>query len=197
MTSWLHEQRLQAVQNAVVSSAAARILDLGCGDGDLLVGLAAIPEIVEIVGIDLSEVALGRLHTRLDAMEPQEAVKVRLIHGSLTDDAAALVGFDCATLVETIEHIDPGSLSIFERAIFATMRPETVIITTPNADFNPILGVPAHRFRHPDHRFEWGRERFRRWAAGVALRHGYHATCSDIAGCHPVLGGASQMAIFT
>lgn len=197
MTSWLHEQRLQAVQNAVEISGAARILDLGCGDGDLLIRLAATSTVAEIVGIDLSDESLGLLRARLDALAPQTATRVRLVHGSLTDGAATLAGFDCATLVETIEHIDPGSLSVVERAVFAIMRPNTVIVTTPNADFNPMLGVPAHRFRHPDHRFEWGRERFRRWAAGVGLRHDYHVACSDIAGCHPVLGGASQMAVFT
>lgn len=211
MTSWLHEQRLRAVQSAVEASGAARLLDLGCGDGDLLVRLAATPAISEIVGIDLSEAALGHLRTRLDALgqdigAPGSAESppgrtigptIRLIHGSFTDSAEELVGFDCATLVETIEHINPKSLSIVERSVFATMRPATVIITTPNADFNPMLGVPAHRFRHPDHRFEWGRARFRRWAEGIARRHGYRAACSDIAGCHPVFGGASQMAIFT
>ena len=197
MTSWLHDQRLQAVQFAVETSGASRILDLGCGDGDLLIRLAAKATVAEIVGIDLSEEALGRLRARLDALGKQTAASVRLIHGSLTDSADKLCGFDCAVLVETIEHIDPDTLSIVERAVFATMRPATVIITTPNADFNPMLGVPAHRFRHPDHRFEWGRERFRRWAAGVARRHGYQAGCSDIGGAHPVVGGASQMAIFT
>ena len=82
-----------------------------------------------------------------------------------------------------------------ERRVFQEMRPETVVITTPNGDFNPLLGVPPHRFRHPDHRFEWGRAKFRSWAERVAERNGYAVTCRDVAGAHPVHGGASQMAL--
>jgi len=80
--------------------------------------------------------------------------------------------------------------------VFQSMRPTSVLITTPNADFNSLLGVPAHRFRHPDHFFEWGRQKFRSWAEGVALRNGLAVACSDLAGEHPTHGGASQMAYF-
>jgi small RNA 2'-O-methyltransferase len=122
--------------------------------------------------------------------------QVDLIHGSMAEARVALAGFDCAILIETIEHIDPECLSMLERAVFARMRPATVVITTPNVEFNPLLGVPAHRFRDPDHRFEWDRAKFRRWATGVADRNRYWVICRDIAGRHPVLGGASQMAVF-
>jgi len=44
--------------------------------------------------------------------------------------------------------------------------------------------------------FEWTRAQFRTWAQGVADRQGYAVRTSDIAGAHPDLGGASQMAVF-
>jgi hypothetical protein len=100
-----------------------------------------------------------------------------------------LTGFDAATLVEVIEHIEPDKLSLVERAVFRDMRPALVIVTTPNSDFNALLGVPGHRMRHPDHRFEWGSARFRAWAAGVARRNGYDVTCGNVA-------GGTQMAVF-
>jgi len=196
MTTWLHDQRLDAVGAVVAASRARTVLDLGCGDGDLLMRLAVAPGIERIVGVDLRRDALDRLRLRLKALDGDSIAAVDLIHGSLTEGGAALAGFDCALLIETIEHIDPARLSVLERAVFARMRPTLVVATTPNAEFNPLLGVPAHRFRHPDHRFEWDRARFRHWAAGVASRNGYNVACSDIAGCHPELGGASQMAVF-
>jgi 3' terminal RNA ribose 2'-O-methyltransferase Hen1 len=196
MTSWLHEQRLEAVREAVRESGASTVLDLGCGDGDFLIRLAVEPQIARIIGLDLCPASLSRLRERLEALEGRGATQVDLIHGSIMEGGAALTGFDCAILVETIEHIAPDQLSVLERVVFAGMRPATVVITTPNAEFNPLLGVPAHRFRHPDHRFEWDREKFRRWARGGAARNGYHVACRDIAGRHPVLGGASQMAVF-
>ena len=120
----------------------------------------------------------------------------RETYASLLDLPSRLCGFDCAVLVETIEHLDAERLGALERSVFGFLRPATVVVTTPNAEFNTLLGVPAHRFRHPDHRFEWDRARFRRWAGSVAERRGYLVRCSDIAGHHPQLGGASQMAVF-
>ena len=194
MTGWLHEQRLEAVRNVIRARGARSLLDLGCGDGDLLVGIAREGDVDRIVGIDLCAQSLARLRARLAAGDPVSGA-VELLHASLLDAPERLRGFDCAVLVETIEHLDAARLA-FERAILGRLRPLTVVVTTPNAEFNALLGVPAHRFRHPDHWFEWDRARFRQWAEGVAERHGYAVICSDIAGCHPRLGGASQMAVF-
>ncbi|WP_322889462.1 MULTISPECIES: methyltransferase domain-containing protein [unclassified Yoonia] len=196
MTSWLHEDRLQAVLAAISASGARRVLDLGCGDGDLFVRLAAMPALDDLVGIDICKASLDRLRARLARMDVT-AGKVDVRHGSMTDPASDLAGYDCAVLLETIEHIDPDQLSRLERALFTVLRARTVIITTPNAEFNTLLGVPAHRMRHPDHRFEWDRARFRTWCARAAKAAGYTPAFHDIAGAHPTLGGASQMAVFT
>ncbi len=197
MTTQLHEQRLNAVRSAVRDCRARTVLDLGCGDGDLLLQLVVEPRIEKIVGIDLSLEALLNLRRRLDLLSERAVAEVDLLHASMTDAGDRLGGYDCAVLLETIEHTDPGLLSVLERSVFGTMRPATIIVTTPNADYNPLLGMNPGTLRHPDHRFEWGRPKFRRWAQGVAARNGYRVTCSDLAGQHPIHGGASQMSIFT
>ncbi|SDY62321.1 methyltransferase domain-containing protein [Citreimonas salinaria] len=195
MTTWHHEERLAAVLAVVRDSKAKRVLDLGCGDGDLFVQLAAEPGIERLAGLDIHAPSLDRLRARL-AKTPPHVPHVELREASMTDPTPDLAGYDCAVLLETIEHVDPDRLSTLEEALFRKMRPGTVAITTPNAEFNPLLGVPAHRMRHPDHRFEWDRARFRRWSARVAGAWGYRVRCRDIAGHHPDLGGASQMAVF-
>lgn len=196
MTTWMHEERLNTVCAIIRDRHARSILDLGCGDGDLLLRLALEPQIERIVGVDTDRAALSRLERRLEEAASEKWPEIRLVHGSMTEGGAALAGFDCAILLETIEHIDPALLSVLERNIFAAMRPATVIITTPNAEYNPLLGVPPYRFRHPGHRFEWNRAKFLKWAGGVAARQRYAVVCRDIAGHHPALGGASQMAVF-
>ncbi|MCV0394041.1 MAG: methyltransferase domain-containing protein [Rhizobiaceae bacterium] len=196
MTSFLHGLRIEAVLAAVCEAGARTVLDLGCGDGDLLLRLAVTRGIETILGIDQSVEALARLRERLDACRDGLAAKVNLVRASLLDPGAVPEGFDCALLIEVIEHLEPDRLSLAEKAVFAQAAPPTVIVTTPNVEFNGLLGVPAGRFRHPDHRFEWDRRRFSDWAAGVAARHGYRVECRDIAGAHPRLGGASQMALF-
>ena len=196
MTSWMHEDRLQAALDVVLASGARSVLDLGCGNGDLFVRLAAQPGIRRLVGVDICADSLAQLQARL-ARLPEVSARVDLRLGSMTTAQPALTGFDCAVLIETIEHIDPAHLSQLERALFGQMRPGMAVITTPNAEFNTLLGVPKHRFRHPDHRFEWPRARFQTWGTRVAGAFGYAVVFSDIAGQHPDLGGASQMAVFT
>lgn len=196
MTTWMHEQRLQAVLEVVRECGASSVLDLGCGDGDFLVRLALEPQIERISGIDSCAQSLERLQARLNMMHRQRMPHVVLTRGSMTDPDAPLAGFDCAVLIETIEHLPPDQLPALERNIFAQARPEIVIITTPNAEFNPLLGVPFHRHRRRDHHFEWDRDSFQRWTRGIAERHAYKVRHSDIAGRHPKFGGASQMAVF-
>lgn len=195
MTAWLHELRLRSVLDVIRDKGAKSVLDLGCGDGDLLVRIVGEIAVERVVGVDLSDHSLSRLRTRLRETGVLGG-EVELLCGSLLDVPSRFSGFDCAVLVETIEHLDADHLGAFERSVFQRLRPATVVVTTPNAEYNDLLGVPKHRFRHPDHRFEWDRARFQRWAGGVATRQGYEVSCSDIAGRHPRLGGASQMAVF-
>ncbi|MEX2454109.1 MAG: methyltransferase domain-containing protein [Rhodospirillaceae bacterium] len=192
----LQEARLRAVEQALLASGAETVLDLGCGPGPLLERLARSPRFRHIVGVDLSLDALAAVERRLARHGIFPGSRIRLLHGSFADPSAGLEGFDAAVMVETIEHIDPERLSAVESAVFGRYRPGTVIVTTPNRDCNELLGVPHHRFRHPDHRFEWGRERFRSWCAGVAGRNGYDAAFEDVGWAHPHLGGPTQMAVF-
>lgn len=195
MTSPLHEERLQAVLGAVQATGAAHIVDLGCGDGDLIIRLAGDSRFERLVCVDINAESLDRLRQRLTRIEVR-AGQVDLRYASMTDPADDLNGIDCAILVESIEHIEPDQLSKLERSLFHRIRPKSVVMTTPNAEYNPVLGVPSHRFRHPGHKFEWDREKFRRWSSRAAREAGYGVVFSDIGGHHPRLGSASQMAVF-
>jgi len=195
MSTWWHSERLEAVLSTLRAAGAARVLDLGCGSGDLMLPLLDLPQISAIVGLDPDRAALERCRARVAAHPRGLIATVR--EGSMTAAHPDLAGYDCACLVETIEHLPLKALIALEQALFAVMRPQMVLVTTPNAEFNDLLGVPRTRFRRPDHHFEWTRAQFRTWAQGVADRQGYAVRTSDIAGAHPDLGGASQMAVFT
>ena len=81
--------------------------------------------------------------------------RVKLLHGALTYRDARLEGFDAAAVVEVIEHLDPPRLGAFARVLFGCARPGTVVLTTPNREYNVRFeGLPAGKFRHADHRFE-------------------------------------------
>ena len=94
---------------------------------------------------------------------------MKLLQGALTYRDRRLAGFDAAAVVEVVEHIDPHRLPAFEEAVFRTARPGTVVLTTPNRDYNGRFAtLAAGTMRHPDHRFEWSRAEFRAWAEGVS-----------------------------
>jgi len=195
MSTWWHSERLEAVLSALRDAGAAKLLDLGCGSGDLMLPLLDLLQVSAIVGLDLDRAALARCRARVEAHPRGAIAEVR--EASMTEAHPDLAGYDCACLVETIEHLPLSALPALEKAVFGVMRPAMVLVTTPNAEFNDLLGVPRTRFRRPDHMFEWTRAQFRNWAEAVAQRTGYRVAVSDIAGAHPDLGGASQMAVFT
>lgn len=189
-----HAARVESVAAVLKETGARSVVDLGCGDGPLLQRLAQDQRLRRIVGVDIDRAALGRLEETLAAATPR--VTVDLVAGDILAPAPAGADLDAAVLVEVIEHLEPTRLSVLEKALFRTLRPSMVVITTPNAEFNDLLGVPRHRHRHPDHRFEWGRAKFRAWARGVASRWRQAVSFRDVGGAHPTLGGPSQMAVF-
>ncbi|HET8631301.1 MAG TPA: 3' terminal RNA ribose 2'-O-methyltransferase Hen1 [Thermomicrobiales bacterium] len=195
----LNEQRLGAVVAALRASGARRILDLGCGEGRLLAALLKEPDATELVGLDVAHRSLERARERLhlDRLPERQRERVRLIQGALTYRDARLAGFDAAAVVEVIEHLDPPRLAAFERALFEFARPGTVVLTTPNAEYNATWeSLPAGRFRHRDHRFEWTRAEFRAWADAVAARHGCAVRYLPVGPEDPALGPPTQMAVF-
>jgi 3' terminal RNA ribose 2'-O-methyltransferase Hen1 len=196
----LHEQRLAMVLGALRATGATSVLDLGCGEGRLLRMLLDERSFRRIVGMDVSyralEVASDRL--KLDRMPPMQRERIELIHGSLLYRDERLAGFDAAAVVEVIEHLDPPRLAAFERVAFEFARPGTVVITTPNAEYNVRWpSLPAGRFRHRDHRFEWTRAEFESWARGIADRFGYTVRVAPVGAVDGEVGAPTQMGIFT
>jgi 3' terminal RNA ribose 2'-O-methyltransferase Hen1 len=196
----LNTRRLDAVMRVLKERDARRVLDLGCGEGKLIARLLKERRVEEVLGLDVSSNVLetARRRLRLDEMPPRQAERVKLVQGSLTYRDGRLEGYDAAAALEVIEHLDPGRLSAFESVVFGHARPRCMVITTPNAEFNQRLAeLPAGRFRHPDHRFEWTRREFERWASDVAERHGYGVSFEGIGETDSELGAPTQMAVFS
>ncbi|MEX2570257.1 MAG: methyltransferase domain-containing protein [Gemmatimonadota bacterium] len=193
----LHEERLDAVATVLISSGASSVIDLGCGPGALLQRLLVERRFSHLLGVDTSAAALMVAERRLDAISPAEERRWSLEHASFMEPARQWRRFEAAAMVETVEHVPPGDLSRLERSVFALTRPELVVITTPNRDYNVHFGLRDDEFRHPDHRFEWSRAKFHRWARGVAERNGYTVRLQDVGRADALLGAPSQMAVFT
>lgn len=195
----LNEQRMGAVLGVLKASGATSVLDLGCGEGTLLRDLVKERQFERIVGMDVSVRSLERASERLklDRMPEAQRRRIALLHGSLTYKDARLAGFDAAACVEVIEHLDPPRLHAFERAVFEFARPGTVVVTTPNAEYNRMWpSLPAGKFRHRDHRFEWTREEFRAWGDRAAAEHGYRVRYFPVGPEAEGVGSPTQMGVF-
>lgn len=195
MLQTLHDERLELISGLLLNAKVTSVLDLGCGAGRLLARLLGHPQFTLVTGIDSSASALAVARSTL-LCNPFADARLRLVHGSCTEPQLQLQAHDAVTMIETIEHLDPERVSAAELTVFAHYRPQLALVTTPNREYNPLLGLPDGRLRDPDHRFEWSRARFRAWAAGVAKRHGYTLHIGGIGEPHPELGSATQYAQF-
>ena len=155
--------------------------------------------IEHVVGADVSvrslQIAARRL--RLDTMPDAKRARISLIQSSLTYRDERLAGLDAAVLMEVIEHVDPPRLGALEHCVFGVAAPKTVIVTTPNAEYNVRFEALEHgAFRHHDHRFEWSRAEFRAWAERVAATYGYRVRLVGVGADDSEVGTPSQLAVF-
>ncbi|MEO3847311.1 3' terminal RNA ribose 2'-O-methyltransferase Hen1 [Streptomyces sp. B8F3] len=193
-------QRRAAIAEALRAAGAARVLDLGCGQGQLVKELLNDPRFTEIVGVDVSVRALAAAarRLRLERMGERQAARVSLLQSALTYTDRRLAGYDAAVLSEVVEHVDPPRLPALEYAVFGSARPATVVVTTPNSEYNVRWeSLPAGHVRHADHRFEWTRAEFRAWAGPVAARFGYAVGYEGVGPDDPEVGPPTQLAVFT
>ncbi|MDI3386228.1 3' terminal RNA ribose 2'-O-methyltransferase Hen1 [Streptomyces sp. B-S-A8] len=193
-------QRREAILAALRAAGAHRVLDLGCGQGQLVQALLKDLTFTEVVGVDVSMRALtvASRRLRLERMGERQTERVTLLQGSLAYTDKRLKGYDAAVLSEVIEHVDLPRLPALEYAVFGSARPGTVLVTTPNVEYNVRWeSLPAGHTRHGDHRFEWNREEFRAWARSVAERHGYDVEFTPVGPDDPEVGPPTQMAVFT
>ncbi|MFG1886602.1 3' terminal RNA ribose 2'-O-methyltransferase Hen1 [Micromonospora sp. NPDC049051] len=196
----LAARRREAVLGALVEAGASRVLDLGCGGGALLAALVGDRRFNEIVGTDVSAHALTLAARRLglDRLPERQRDRIRLWQSALTYRDDRLRGYDAAVLMEVIEHVDPSRLPALEDAVLGHARPATVVVTTPNVEYNVRYeGLPAGRFRHADHRFEWTRAEFAAWVDRVSTTYGYTAALGGVGDDDPEVGTPTQLVVLT
>jgi 3' terminal RNA ribose 2'-O-methyltransferase Hen1 len=193
----LNTQRHEAVLQALADVDAHSVIDLGCGPGALLTALVKDWRFERIAGVDVStrslQTAARRL--RLDRMGERQADRITLFQGALTYQDPRFAGFDAAVLMEVVEHVDPPRMPALEQVVFGAAQPSAVIVTTPNAEYNPLYEGLAG-MRHSDHRFEWTRAEFADWCERVCAAHGYVVEHRGIGELHPELGTPTQMGVF-
>jgi 3' terminal RNA ribose 2'-O-methyltransferase Hen1 len=195
----LNQQRMETVAAALKANGVHKIVDLGCGEGKLLKLLLKEPTFQAILGMDVTYKSLEFAQERvLDKLPTHQKGRLQLIQGSLNYRDARIAGYDAATVIEVIEHMELDRLQAFERVLFEFARPKIAIVTTPNVEYNvKFENLPTGKLRHPDHRFEWTRAEFQSWAQLISDRYKYCVEFESIGNVDPAVGSPTQMAIFT
>ena len=195
----LHQKRLNLVLEQLKQSKAESVIDLGCGEGKLIRLMLKEKQFKRITGTDVSYSELTRAKDKLhwDEMAPRQKERITLFLGALTYKDKRLEGYDAAAIVEVIEHLDENRLKAFERVVFEFAQPKTVVLTTPNSEYNVMYqSMKENTMRHTDHRFEWSRSEFEKWATDVAKHNNYKVNFLPVGEEDSKVGAPSQMAIF-
>lgn len=195
----LRVERAEAVMTALKDCGAHQVVDVGSGSGALLRRMQKDRFFTRILGTDVSARSLEQAARamNLDELADTDKARITLLHSSVLYRDERIAGFDAAVLMEVIEHIEPSRLSALEDSIFAGAAPSSVIVTTPNAEYNHLYqGLAEGSLRHDDHRFEWTRAEFAHWAEAVAERHGYGVEYRPVGETSVSAGAPTQMAIF-
>jgi predicted nucleotidyltransferase len=199
LQSRLYQQRLAAVLEALKEHGARRVIDLGCGGGWLVEVLARDGSFDAVTGVDMVEEVLRDTKTRVRrVLTVPELQRVQLFVTLLTFRDPRLLGYDAAVATEVIEHMDAPRFAAFESVLFGYVRPPTIIITTPNQEYNVKWRIQfGTGLRHERHQFEWTRREFQDWAGRRASASGYGVRVSPIGPIDAVVGPPTQMAVFT
>ncbi|WP_310428480.1 3' terminal RNA ribose 2'-O-methyltransferase Hen1 [Chamaesiphon sp. VAR_48_metabat_135_sub] len=195
----LNQQRMETVVATLKANGVEKIVDLGCGEGKLLKLLLKEPSFQSILGMDVTYRSLEIARERvLDKLPTHQQGRLQLIQGSLNYRDARIAGYDAATVIEVIEHMELDRLAAFERVLFEFAKPRIALVTTPNIEYNvKFENLPVGKLRHPDHRFEWTRSEFQTWAQAISNKYKYSVEFGSIGAIDAEFGSPTQMAIFT
>ncbi|KAL9224853.1 hypothetical protein vseg_000848 [Gypsophila vaccaria] len=221
----LSKQRLEFAMQCINKISATNLIDFGCGSGSLLESLLdslvdAPSSLQKIVGIDLSHKGLIRaakvINSKLEKLKaavptlPIESVI--LYEGSITVFDSRLYGYDVGACLEVIEHMEEDQACLFGDVALGLFQPKMLVVSTPNYEYNVIMQksnlatqeedpdekgeTQTCKFRNHDHKFEWTREQFNRWATNLALKYNYGVEFGGVGGDGSEPGFASQIAVF-
>ena len=172
------------------------VVDFGSGEGKLAACLGFVVGVQEILAVEPSERETLKAVKRFEKIRSKEEfVEPTTMWGSLFYYDERLENKDVIILCEVIEHIDEERLGKAMHLIVNNYKPQALIITTPNQEYNAVYDMTDAK-RHLDHRFEWTREEFEKSCEDWNHLGNYNLEFEGIGEAHEVYGHPTQMCKF-
>eukprot|EP00210_Caulerpa_lentillifera_P004823 g4605.t1 len=199
------ELRVETVGDTLTLHDCQQVLDIGCGEGRLLLHLLTQhpSQFSSMIGVDISSKTLSKAQTSLSQIKDASSMKLSLFEGNIVDCGEFVT--DAVTMIEVIEHLDADPLSLVGKqqlyiiilslvgsVILGGIKPRVFIATTPNWEYNVLIhavtgsidigvyGRDGTPLRCSDHRFEWTRDEFQNWALELGESYGYSVSFEGI-----------------
>lgn len=157
-------QRINAVERLI--SFERDIVDLGCGEGNFVKHFLPKLKDHKYWAIDTNQEMLDIVAKRARGAENLEMRTHWL--GTQLDP----VDIICSEVIEHMEK-DEATKFIQETFLRGGDTIKSMVLTTPNKDFNQFYFFEDDEVRHEDHHFEMGMEEFKEWVAAVAHTRPY------------------------
>ncbi|XP_049547572.1 uncharacterized protein LOC125958335 [Anopheles darlingi] len=207
----VYEQRYSAVLRLLElpcwKDSLKKIVEFGCAEMKFFRLMLTLPAVEQILEVDIDERLLNQcLHLvkplLADYVVPRsKPFKVDVWRGDISVAHSCLEGTDVVIGIEIIEHLHAPVLEQVPANVFGYIKPKVALFSTPNSEYNVLFdGLLANGFRHDDHKFEWTRAQFERWANDICER--YPAYRVKFFGIGPppagseAIGHVSQLAVF-
>ncbi|KAI0058676.1 hypothetical protein BV25DRAFT_1763778, partial [Artomyces pyxidatus] len=169
----LHEQRRAWVLDILRREAITSVLDIGCGEGQLLQCLChpapwlrhdpnnkvdPIPDkfefthIYSLHGLDISACDLAEAEEVTRPRSSNESwtkqtrwddLEVKLWEGGLETPNVEFTGIECIVAMEVIEHLPQAVVDSFAPVLLGLYQPRLLLITTPSYTFNELFHPPG------------------------------------------------------
>ena len=137
-------QKRISIFKSIIGQGHERILEVGCGLGDLTYNL--VDNAKQVVGVDISASALEFAKNRrnLWSMDDDQVEKIEFVQMSAVQLKFPPESFDCAVSTSVIEHLHPDDVEIHLREVWRVLKPNgQYLVWCPNR-----LGHHRDRVEH-------------------------------------------------
>lgn len=152
------------------------ILDVGCGEGAYLLPFSKKLKELKYVGFDIDENEIQGLRSKVDKLENKNVVLYTDIDAAMEECGNEL--YD-VIITEVIEHMELSSVIPFIQNVLDNINYDSVIITTPNRDFN-VNYMMEKEFRHFDHKWEISKDEFVNQIKKLNIKEIFNVSFIDI-----------------